>query len=177
MPANIEVKARLADPDRTRALATSIAGVPVAVLQQCDTFFPCASGRLKLRELSAGAGELIAYSRPDTAGSKRSDYCVFRTDDPASLGVVLAAALGTRQIVSKTRTLFLMDQTRIHLDEVAGLGWFLELEVVLREGQTDEEGHRIARGLMQALEVGADDLIEVAYADMLPTPGEAVPAR
>ena len=70
-------------------------------------------------------------------------------------------------VVTKTRLLFMVGQTRVHLDEVEGLGDFLELEVVLADGQTPAEGHYIAREIMAALEVQDEDLLTGAYADMI----------
>ena len=80
---------------------------------------------------------------------------------------MLASALGTGVVVTKTRRLYIAGQTRIHLDEVADLGSLLALEVVLAEGQPSEEGHRIAREIMATLEVNETDLIDRAYADLL----------
>ena len=167
MPSNIEIKARVSNPARRRELAERLAGTPPTVLLQEDTFFPGARGRLKLRQLSSTHGELISYHRADLAGTKQSHYLLSRTSEPATLRTVLADAYGTGTVVTKTRLLYLVGQTRIHLDEVAGLGSFLELEVVLADGQPPNEGHRIAREIMAALEVRDDDLIEGAYADLL----------
>ena len=167
MPSNIEIKARVADPERKQTLAEQLAGTPPAVLHQEDTFFPCTRGRLKLRQLAPDRGELISYQRADVSGTKQSDYLIYHTDRPAELCVVLADALGTGIVVTKTRRLYLVGQTRVHLDEVMGLGSFLELEVVLAAGQAPEEGHRIAREIMAALEVDESDLIDRAYADLL----------
>jgi hypothetical protein len=61
--------------------------------------------------------------------------------------------LGVVGVVRKTRTLYLVGQTRVHLDEVEGLGPFLELEVVLAPGQSAADGERIARDLMGRLGV------------------------
>jgi adenylate cyclase class IV len=61
----------------------------------------------------------------------------------------------------------LVGQTRIHLDEVEDLGTFLELEVVLDEDQTTEEGAEIARKLMKDLDVADTTLIHQAYIDLL----------
>lgn len=167
MPSNIEIKARDSDPARRRHLAETLAGTPPTVLQQTDTFFPGARGRLKLRQLSPTHGELISYHRADLAGTKQSHYLISRTAEPAALRAVLADAYGTGTVVTKTRLLFLVGQTRIHLDEVVGLGSFLELEVVLANGQSPAEGHRIAREIMTALEIRDEDLLTGAYADML----------
>ena len=101
------------------------------------------------------------------AGTKQSDYLLAHTTDPAALRATLATALGSGIVVMKTRRLYLVGPTRIHLDEVAGLGSFLELEVVLAPGQSPDEGHRIAREIMAALEVREEDLIQGAYADLL----------
>ena len=171
MPSNIEIKARAEDFARKRELAERLAGGPPETVRQQDTFFPCASGRLKLRRLAADRGELIAYRRDDVAGTKQSDYLLYRTAEPAALRGVLAEALGTGKVVTKTRLLYLVGQTRVHLDEVEGLGTFLELEVVLTEGQAAEEGHRVAREIMAALEVREEDLVEGAYADLLTAKG------
>ena len=168
MPSNIEIKARAANPARQHALAARLAGnTPPSVLHQTDTFFPGARGRLKLRQLAPTAGELISYHRADLAGTKQSHYLLSRTTEPAALCAVLADAYGTGTVVTKTRLLYLVGQTRIHLDEVVGLGSFLELEVVLADGQPADEGHRIAREIMTALEIRDEDLIQGAYADLL----------
>jgi adenylate cyclase class IV len=171
MPSNIEIKARVADPARKREIAERLSGGPPQILRQRDIFFPCAHGRLKLREFPDAPGELIAYSRPDTADAKQSDYSIARTDSPAALRQVLSSALGTGRVVSKTRWLYLVGQTRIHLDEVENLGWFLELEFVLYPGQPAEEGERVARDLMSSLEINEGDLIQGAYADLLADSG------
>lgn len=170
MPSNIEIKARLADFAATRRLVEAIGDSPPEMLTQRDTFFRCSSGRLKLRELGSGACELIAYARVDVAGIKQSDYEVTPIADPESTKRVLRTALGETVVVEKTRLLFLIGQTRIHLDRVTGLGDFLELEVILAPGQTAAEGEAIASDLMQQLEIPGTALLAVAYADMLANP-------
>jgi predicted adenylyl cyclase CyaB len=83
---------------------------------------------------------------------------------------VLELAYGIRGVVRKTRYLYLVGQTRIHLDDVEGLGQFMELEVVLEEGQSDADGESIAEDLMSALGVESGDLIDGAYMDLLEKP-------
>jgi predicted adenylyl cyclase CyaB len=122
---------------------------------------------LKLRVLADDRGQLIYYTRPDQEGPKRSDYHISHTADPANLKRVLELAYGIRGVVRKTRYLYLVGQTRVHLDDVDGLGQFMELEVVMQEGQSDAEGQAIAEDLMASLGVERTDLLDGAYMDML----------
>jgi predicted adenylyl cyclase CyaB len=167
MPSNIEIKARARDFNKIRRRAEQLSDRPVEIFSQEDTFFNTPQGRLKLRVLTQDRGQLIYYSRPDQEGPKRSDYQIFSTPDTEHLKRVLELAYGIRGIVKKTRYLYLVDQTRVHLDDVEGLGQFMELEVVLQEGQSDAEGQAIAEGLMATLGIESSDLLEGAYLDLL----------
>ena len=167
MPRNVEIKARVAAPERLRALATDLADGPPLVIAQTDTFFAAGRGRLKLRVFADGAGELISYERPDAAGPKASRYGIAPVADGAAMLAVLAAALPVRGVVRKRRELLLCGRTRIHLDRVEGLGDFLELEVVLAAGEDPAAGEAEARELMARLEIAPDDLVTGAYVDLL----------
>ena len=167
MPTNIEIKARVHDLAALRRRAEELSDTPVRVIPQEDTFFHTPKGRLKLRLLQAGQAQLVYYERPDQDGPKRSSYHIFETSDPQGLQTALRLALGVRGVVRKTRYLYMAGQTRIHLDDVEGLGQFMELEVVLREGQSEAEGQAIAEELMTRLGVQKDDLLEGAYMDLL----------
>ena len=167
MPANIEIKARVRDFDEIRRRAESISDSPLVVISQEDIFFNVPQGRLKLRILSPDRGQLIYYQRADQGGPKRSDYHISETTDSESLKRVLELAYGIRGVVKKTRNLYLAGQTRIHLDDVEELGQFMELEVVLQEGQGDAEGQAIAEDLMASLGVESSDLLESAYMDLI----------
>lgn len=167
MPANIEIKARVQDFVGLKALAEMLSDTPVQVIPQEDTFFNIPKGRLKLRELAPDHAQLVWYTRADDSGPKRSDYQIYETGDPAQLKSTLTLALGVRGVVKKVRYLFLAGQTRIHLDDVEGLGHFMELEVVMRPGQSDMEGQVVAEELMNKLGITPGDLLNGAYMDMI----------
>lgn len=167
MARNVEIKARSRDIELQGRIAARLAESPPALIEQEDTFFHVPRGRLKLREFGDGTGELIEYDRPDSHGPKQSTYIRSPISEPHSLKAALAAALGVRAVVRKRRTLFLAEQTRIHLDEVAGLGQFIELEVELQPDQTEAEGRAIADRLMSELGIEATDLVAGAYVDLL----------
>jgi predicted adenylyl cyclase CyaB len=167
MPANIEIKARVRDFESLQQATAQLSVTPCQIISQEDTFFNCPNGRLKLRELSAHCAQLIYYQRQDITGPKHSEYQIFETDNPAGLKLILAEAFGIRGVVTKIRYLYFIGQTRIHLDDVMGLGKFMELEVVLQPGQTDAEGQAIAEDLMDQLGIKDSDLIDSAYMDLI----------
>ena len=167
MPRNIEIKARIASVEALRPRAEALAGAPAQLIVQDDSFFEVPHGRLKLREFADGSAELIHYHRPDGLEAKASDYVRVPVPEPAALREALARACGLRGRVQKQRWLCLVGATRIHLDRVAGLGDFMELEVVLQEGQSDAEGQAVAEGLMAQLGLAEAERLAGAYLDLL----------
>ena len=167
MPRNIEIKARIDSVEwllpRARALA---AGEPLAIAQD-DTFFRVPHGRLKLREFGDGHAELIHYRRSDQPEAKASDYVRVPVAEPQALREALARGCGVLGRVRKQRLLLLVGATRIHLDRVAGLGDFMELEVVLQDGQSDTEGVTVAERLMRELGLADAPRIAGAYLDLI----------
>jgi len=167
MPRNIEIKARVDDPDGLRTRAAAVAsGVP-QVIEQADTFFSVPRGRLKVRAFADGSGELIAYERGNEHGPKPSTYTRVACADAAALCEALARVLPLRGVVVKHREVFLVGRTRIHLDRVENLGSFVELEVVLADGEPLEAGRREAQELLTLLAIPERDLVPAAYIDLL----------
>lgn len=167
MPSNIEIKAMLRDREHVEAIATRLAGEGPELIRQEDYFFPCDGARLKLRIVGPDCGELIRYERGNLAETRSSRYLIARTSDPAVLLEILDKTLGRIGEVKKERTLYMVGQTRVHLDRVAGLGDFLELEVVLRPEQTEAEGKAIADDLLSTLHIDRRDFVAEAYIDLL----------
>jgi predicted adenylyl cyclase CyaB len=164
---NVEIKARIESVQALLPRAQAIAGSPAQTIRQDDTFFACAHGRLKLRDFGDGHGELIQYQRADAAGPKTSTYVRSPTASPATLRDALARGLGQIGRVRKQRLLLLAGRTRIHLDRVEGLGDFLELEVVLADGEDEAAGLAEAHALMQRLGIAPAQLVRGAYLDLL----------
>lgn len=168
MERNIEIKARVINREDLIVKIEKIAASGPVVIDQDDTFFHCSDGRLKLRELSGEHGELIYYHRPNVSGPKTSTYIISATSEPGKMRDILSSVLGVTGRVRKKRLLYMCGVTRIHVDEVEGLGDFVELEVVLDDTDTVETGQRIAEELMIRLDIKNDDLLEGAYVDMVP---------
>ena len=170
MARNVEIKARVDSLASVAERAAALADQGPTLIEQDDTFFRCSQGdggRLKLRAFPAGDGELIFYRRADSAGPKESFYVRSPTAVPDSLREALTLAHGVIGRVRKRRTLFLAGRTRIHLDEVEGLGPHIELEVVLADDETAADGIAVARALMAQLGVAPSQCVEGAYLDLL----------
>lgn len=164
---NLELKARLADLAAARTTAAALATDRLGVQHQVDTYFHCTEGRLKLREIDGYRAELIAYHRPDIQGWRMSDYQRVPVTEVATLKNVLVAALGIRCVVEKRREIFLMQHIRIHLDEVAGLGTFLEFETMLdSEAQVTAAQAQLAI-LARHFGLDGSDLVAGSYGEML----------
>ena len=172
MPSNVEIKAVLSEPDAAHAIAARLSDARPETIHQEDVFFRCTGSRLKLRILGAGRGELIRYERADIADARCSHYLIARTPDPEVLRDILNQSLGVTGVVRKVRTLYLVGQTRIHIDRVQGLGDFLELEVMLRTDQNEIEGKRIAAALLSEFGIEHQQLVGEAYFDLLARQGQ-----
>jgi homotetrameric cytidine deaminase len=164
---NIEIKARDRDPERTLELALAFGATDNGEILQRDTYFARARGRLKLREQEPGEDELIEYRRTYEAGARTSSYRRVPAAAAGELRAALDAALGTLVVVTKRRRLLLIDNVRIHLDEVEGLGSFVELEAVARaESDLAGEHAHVAR-LRERLEIDDAALVGESYSDLL----------
>jgi predicted adenylyl cyclase CyaB len=171
VPVNVEIKARVRDLDALRVRVQALSKGSPQRLRQDDTFFETPSGRLKLRVIDGKQGELICYQRNDECGPTPSTYQISPAREPDALKRVLSTALGVRGVVRKSREVFAIARTRVHLDRVEGLGSFLELEVVLAPGEPVERGHAEAQELLESLLVRPGDLESRAYVDMIEDAG------
>lgn len=168
MATNIELKAHYPDLHRARRLCDSLHATHAITESQLDTYFKVPNGRLKLRESSPTSSTLIYYEREDKQEPRQSDYLLVPVrGEPALLQDLLTHALGILVQVKKSREVFTYGNTRIHLDCVERLGTFIELEYVVDENFTVEDGKKALDALKQHFGIHEDDLIDVSYSDLL----------
>ncbi len=163
---NIELKARDPDPARSLQTALQMGASDEGWLHQADTYFRVRNGRLKLREEDT-ASHLISYERSDDAVARESHYRLVPVSDPAGLKDALSDALGVLVVVEKSRRLLLWHGVRIHLDEVRGLGSFIEIEAVADPASDLSAEHRRASELQDALAITSDRIVAFSYSDEL----------
>ncbi len=173
MPLNLELKASIPSPEKARAAATRCGAHYEGILLQEDTYFSVPHGRLKLREIAGQGAELIFYERPEVTSERWSTYSRQVIAEPALMKAQLSSALGVRVVVRKKRTLYLLGATRIHIDDVEGLGTFLEFEVPVTDEQDASEQ---MQQLREQFGVTEGAIFKASYSDLISAKTEALGA-
>lgn len=163
---NLEAKFRLIDLREAEVRAAALGYARRAILNQRDTFFRVADGKLKLREEN-GAAVLIFYRRIQSGPLMLSNYEIVPVTEPGRTRRILNEALGTIAVVEKVRTLMIRDNVRLHLDQVAKLGQFGEVEAVIADGDDPERSRAAVDEILAALGAGQADLIDLSYFELL----------
>ena len=164
---NIEIKAKCSDPEFARNYLLQHQAEFKGLDEQTDTYFNVHNGRLKLREGNI-ENNLIFYKRNNQSGPKSSQFNLVRIQDAAGLKEVLTKSMGVKVIVKKKREIYYINNVKFHLDEVPGLGSFLEIEAgnILADLSQDELSAQ-CDFYMKELKINVKDLIENSYSDML----------
>lgn len=172
---NLEFKAELRDPLIAREVCRALGATLIGTMRQVDTYYRMAAGRLKRREIWAeGSGgespaepevEIIFYERPNEVGAKVSRFRIYSEQRAAE--VFGREPLPIWLVVKKVRTLYMLDNTRIHLDQVEGLGWFLEFEHLMSRDKPIEDARGEIARLRQAFSMVTGEPIDCGYSDLI----------
>lgn len=164
---NIEIKARTERGDAIRTILLEAGAEFRGTDHQKDTYFRVPSGRLKLREGNI-ENQLIHYRRADQEGPKQADVLLYPSLPGSNLKEILTTALGIRVVVDKTREIYFMDNVKFHIDEVEGLGHFVEIEAIDREGTLGREKLlEQCQYYLSRFGITAEELVACSYSDLL----------
>ena len=164
---NIEIKASTKKQTFIRETLSSLKATFKGVDNQTDTYFNVNSGRLKLREGNI-ENHLIHYQRSNQQGPKESDVLLFKADPKSSLKEILTKSLGVLVIVNKKREIYFINNVKFHLDEVDGLGTFVEIEAIDENGTIGRDAlHEQCTYYMKLFDIAEDELVPISYSDML----------
>lgn len=162
---NVEIKARIAGFTGAESACLRLGAIFQGQFHQTDTFFHVPEGRLKLRICDPGDRYLVYYRRPNQKGPKVSDYLMVNVSD--GMEELLTSALGVIIRVHKTRTLYLWENVRIHLDRVDDLGEFIEFEAVHAEGMDMADEYGKVEYLLREFGIADEALVASSYLDMI----------
>jgi adenylate cyclase class 2 len=166
---NVEIKAACKDPSFIRNYLLSHDAVPKGIDEQTDTYFNVGSGRLKLREGNI-ENNLIFYERANHAGPKNSHFHLVKVEDAKGLKEVLTKSIGIKVIVKKKREIYYINNIKFHIDEIPGLGSFVEIEAGnIKADLSQKELKKQCDFYINEFGIKPEDLVEVSYSDMLLT--------
>lgn len=164
---NIELKARSSNQDAVREILRAKNADFKGVDHQIDTYFEVRNGRLKLREGKI-ENYLIYYKREDKNGPKQSDVILFKSDPSSSLKEILTKALGVLAVVDKKREIYFIDNVKFHIDNVEGLGTFVEIEAIDKGGAIGKEKLlEQCQHYLELFKISENELISGSYSDLL----------
>ena len=164
---NIEFKAVTNNLTGLEALLQQRHPVLVGHDHQVDTYFNIQQGRLKLREGNI-ENALIHYEREDTASAKASHVLLYQHKPDKALKEILVKTLWIKTIVDKQRKIYLIDNVKFHFDTVAGLGTFVEVEAIDKDGTMGKQKLQQQCDEYAALfGIEAKDYCSVSYSDMI----------
>lgn len=162
---NVEFKAELRDLIAARATCEALRASFICTLHQTDTYYRIAGGKLKKRETEGEETEFIQYERPALASPKVSDFTIMSEAQAAARFGLDSLPVWT--VVRKRRELYLHGHTRIHLDQVQGLGTFLEFESLVSAANPVESARGAVAALREAFAPILGEAIDCGYADLL----------
>jgi len=161
---NIEFKAELRNLAAARQQCRLLGARRDATLVQRDTYYRMADGRLKKRETQGQPTHWVYYHRPDRVSPRMSNYTIL-TDAQAK------RRWGTRSLrpwlkVEKSREVWIVDDVRIHLDDVGELGTFIEFEALVSRRFDVKACHEAIARLRDAFAPLMGEPISVSYSDL-----------
>lgn len=164
---NVEIKARTSNAAFIREYLQKKGADFKGTDVQTDTYFKVPAGRLKLRQGKI-ENNLIYYDRPNQEGPKQSDFMLTAVQDGEALKAMLQKALGVKVAVTKTREIYYIDNIKFHIDELEGLGSFVEIEAGNKLANVSvEKLHEQCRFYMEEFGIREEDLLSNSYSDMV----------
>ena len=134
---------------------------------QVDTYFNVPVGRLKLREGNI-ENALIHYEREDVSGAKSSHVLLYQHQPDKALKEILIKSLGIKAGVDKRRKIYFIDNVKFHFDTVNGLGAFVEVEAIDKDGTIGKEKLQAQCDEYAGLfGIAAENYCSVSYSDMV----------
>lgn len=164
---NVEIKAKCLDQKRIRKILSDHHCLAQGTDHQIDTYFSVPNGRLKLRQGNI-ENALIHYQRSNQEGPKQSEVTLFQCSDGLSLKAVLSKALTMLAVVDKKREIYFIENVKFHLDQVKGLGTFVEIEAIDTNGTLGKDKlYQQCRYYLDLFKITETDLIAESYSDMV----------
>ncbi len=163
----VELKAKIDNIDKVREKILKLNAKFIGKFRQIDTYFNVPKGRLKLREVEGKPhAQLIYYERENIATPKKSEVFILEISNPEEFKEKTEKILGIKSVVDKVREVYVYRETKIHLDSVKRLGYFIEFEKETSDLEI-ENCRKFLEKLMEKLKIKRENLIELSYGELI----------
>jgi adenylate cyclase, class 2 len=163
MPINLEIKIHLDSLKPALRVLNNLHAEFVKDINQKDVYYSIQGSLLKLRIEDEGES-LIKYNRDEVNPDRFSDYDVIYLKSSGS-EKIFNSIFTVEAVVLKKRSLYLYNNTRIHLDTVQDLGTFLEFETLVING-IDDAKERF-NFLLKKFEIDTTKQVKCSYRDLI----------
>ena len=167
MYADITIKAYCENPAEVEGVLLGLSADYQGQDVQTDTYYETDYGKLKHRQGNI-EHVLIHYNRVQLEDAKQTEVLLYLKNPSA--GTVAEVCKGKRVLaqVKKVRKIFFLDNVKFHLDQIEGLGNFVEIEAIDLDGSV---GTKVLRQqcdyYKSLLQIADEDLINNAYTDLI----------
>ena len=163
----VELKAKVHDINKVREKILGLNAEFIGKFHQMDTYFNVPKGRLKLREVEGKPyAQLIYYERENIAAPKKSEVFILEISNPEKFKEKIENILKIKSTVDKVREIYVYKETKIHLDSVKKLGFFIEFEKEVKESEIGKT-RKFLEKLMEKLDIKQENLIELSYGELI----------
>jgi len=161
---NFEIKVGISDINGIIDAVKKSGAIYKCEMHHVDYYFSTGTFKEKIREINDSEVQKISYSRLEKVGRKESKYNIENITQEEKK--FLLKQNNPLCVVDKIRKLWIYKNTRIHLDSVVGLGYFLELETVIKDISV-QNGLKEFKEVLELLKINQEQTVAYSYSDLI----------
>jgi len=163
---NVELKAKCKNPEEIKIILLNKGAKYIGTDHQIDTYYEVPNGKLKIRRGNI-ENALVFYERIENP-DKRESSIILELNPSQNLEKILELSLGKKNVVNKIRQIYFIGNVKFHIDQIQGIGDFVEIEAISANGKIPkrklEEQFEYYKKL---LNIRKKDLINKSYCEMV----------
>lgn len=166
MYADITIKARCTDPAAAESILLQHKADYKGLDVQTDTFYEVDAGKLKHRQGNI-ENVLMHYNRQQCGSAKKTEVLLYLKNPSAATIDQICSGKQVLAQVKKLRKIFFIENVKFHIDQLDGLGHFIEIEAIDLEGALGIEIlQQQCSFYKELLQIADEDLINDSYIDI-----------
>jgi len=170
---NLEIKVRV---ENHAEIAEILSAFFVEDLFQTDTYFKTKQGTLKLREqksykltkaYKSHKSYMMRYKRKNMTGGRYCKSVSYGVGDLMDFMDVFRDTLQGELVIFKRRSLYIIDNAKVHLDKVDDLGKFLEIVVTIKNETQDNAAPALLARILNLVNLVDVEGIDCGYKELI----------